>query len=112
MLGSKATRKIVMTVFCLEGDAEDVKASLFSEEGECWFYDQDFSLGNIKIETLEPTDDEEPIHAGGQDDCPLVPVPSTRPDSRTTPDTPPEAPRSRGVLRDHGQQPGIGPFSL
>jgi hypothetical protein len=55
----KATRKIVMTVFCLEEDAEDAKASLLSEAGECWFYDQDFSLGNIKIEILEPTDDEE-----------------------------------------------------
>jgi hypothetical protein len=59
MPGSKATRKIVMTVFCLEEDAEDVKASLFSEAGECWFYDQDFHLGNIEVEIREPTDDEE-----------------------------------------------------
>jgi len=59
MPGSKATRKIVMSVFCLAEDAEVVKASLFSEAGECWFYDQDFPLGNIKVEILEPTDDEE-----------------------------------------------------
>jgi hypothetical protein len=55
----KLTRKIVMTVFCLKEDVEDVKASLFSEDGDCWFYDQDFPLGNIKVKVVEPTPEEE-----------------------------------------------------
>ena len=59
MPDSKAHPQIVMSVFCLEEDAEDVKTSLFSDDGECWFYDQDFLLGNIKVEIVEPTDDEE-----------------------------------------------------
>ena len=55
----KRIRKIVMAVFCRKEDAEQVKASLFSEDGDCWFYDQDIPLGNIKVEIHKPTDQEE-----------------------------------------------------
>jgi hypothetical protein len=41
----------------------------------------------------------------------LVPGPPPRPDCRTTPDALPEIARALGLLRDHGQQPGVGPFS-
>ena len=61
---------------------------------------------------LEAEDGGQPVHAGGQDDCPMVPVASPRSDWGATHGTLPEAPGARGVLRDHGQQPGVGPFSL
>ena len=60
----------------------------------------------------EAEDGGQPVHAGGQDDLPMVPAPPPRPDCRATRGTLPEASRARGVLRDHGQQPGVGPFSL
>ena len=70
-------------------------------------------LGAIPEGNLDPEaeDGGQPVHAGGQDDLPVVPVPSTRPDWRAARGTLPEAPRARGVLRDHGQQPGVGSFS-
>jgi len=58
----------------------------------------------------EAEDGGQPVHAGGQDDLPMVPATSPRSDSRTTRGTPPKTPGTRGVLRDHGQQPGTGPF--
>ena len=78
----KCIRKIVMTVFCLAEDAEDVKASLFCEDGDCWFYNNDAPLGNITVEILEPTDEEEAkarealdvedVEAAGQDEPPTI----------------------------------------
>ena len=58
----------------------------------------------------EAEDGGQPVHAGGQDDLPMVPVSSPRSDCGATRGTLPETPRARGVLRDHGQQPGAGPF--
>ena len=58
----------------------------------------------------EAEDGGQPVHAGGQDDLPVVPAPSPRPDCRATRGTMPKASRARGVLRDRGQQPGVGPF--
>ena len=53
------TRKIVMTVFCLEEDAEDVRRQLFDGENQSgFFYDSNVGLANIKVEVLEPTAEE------------------------------------------------------
>jgi hypothetical protein len=46
----------------------------------------------------------EPIHPGGQDDCPLVPEEPASPDCRAAPNTQPEAARALRLLRDYGQQ--------
>ena len=69
-------------------------------------------LGAIPERELgsEAEDGGQPVHAGGQDDRPVVPAASPRSDCGATRGTVPEAPRSRGVLRDHGQQPGVVPF--
>ena len=54
------TRKIVMTVFCLEEDAEDVKRQLFDGENQSgFFYDSNVGLANVKVEVLEPTNEED-----------------------------------------------------
>ena len=55
----KRTRKVVMTVVCLLEDSKDVKASLFSKEGECWFYGHNCPLANIKVKVVTPTPEEE-----------------------------------------------------
>lgn len=60
------TRKIVMTVFCLEEDADSVKESLFNENkisniASCWFYGHDCPLNGITINVLEPTEDEDKL---------------------------------------------------
>ena len=53
------TRKITMTVFCLEEDANDVKRELFGEDDlNCWFFGSDFPLTNIKVDISEPTAEE------------------------------------------------------
>ena len=63
-------------------------------------------LGAISEGELGPEaeDGGQSVHAGGQDDLPMVPAASPRSDRRTTRGTMSEAPRARGVLRDHGQQ--------
>ena len=54
------TRKIVMTVFCLEEDAEDVKRQLFDGENQSgFFYDSNYGLANVTVEVLEPTPEED-----------------------------------------------------
>ena len=54
------TRKIVMTVFCLEEDAEDVKKQLFDGENQSgFFYDSNVGLANVTVEILEPTPEED-----------------------------------------------------
>ena len=45
----------------------------------------------------------QPVHAGGHDDLPVVPVSSPRPSGGAAPNVVPETTRPRGVLRDHGQ---------
>ena len=53
------TRKITMTVFCLEEDAADVKRDLFDDSNsDCWFFGSDFPLTNIKVDISEPTAEE------------------------------------------------------
>ena len=49
------TRKIVMTVFCLEEDAEAVERQLLDD----FFAENDTALANIKVEVLEPTAEED-----------------------------------------------------
>jgi hypothetical protein len=55
------TRKIVMTVFCLEEDADDVKAELVGDKNNQigWFFESEYPLSNIKVEVLEPTPEED-----------------------------------------------------
>ena len=54
------TRKIIMTVFCLAEDAEDVKKQLFDGHNQSgFFYDSNVGLANIKVEVLEPTPEED-----------------------------------------------------
>ena len=54
------TRKIVMTVFCLEEDAQDVKESLFKDDNpDCFFFAHDCPLSGIEVEVLEPTPEED-----------------------------------------------------
>ena len=49
------TRKIVMTVYCLAEDAENVERQLLDD----FFAGNSTSLANIKVEVLEPTPEEE-----------------------------------------------------
>jgi hypothetical protein len=49
------TSKIIMTVFCLKEDAEDVERQLLDD----FFAGNSTSLANIKVEVLDPTPDEE-----------------------------------------------------
>ena len=49
------TRKIVMTVYCLEEDAENVEWQLLDD----FFAGNSISLANIKVEVLEPSPEEE-----------------------------------------------------
>jgi hypothetical protein len=53
------TRKITMTVFCLEEDAEHVKDSLYLPENEGWFFQNDCPLTRINITITEPTPEED-----------------------------------------------------
>ena len=51
----------------------------------------------------EAEDSGQPVHEGGQDDCPVVPVPSPRPGLGAARGSVPEIARSLCVLRHHGQ---------
>jgi len=54
------SRKIVMTVFCLAEDAEDVRKQLFDGENQSgFFYDSNVGLANVTVEILEPTPEED-----------------------------------------------------
>jgi len=55
------TRKVTMTVFCLEEDVEQVKESLINTDGSCdsWFFGSDCPLTTIKVEVSEPTAEED-----------------------------------------------------
>jgi len=53
------TRVVTMQVACMAEDAEDVKASLFDEKGQCWYLDHQCPLGPIKVGIRLPTAVEE-----------------------------------------------------
>ena len=53
------TRVVTMQVACMAEDAEDVKASLFEEKGQCWYFDNNCPLGPIKVAIRLPTAVEE-----------------------------------------------------
>ena len=56
----RRTRKIVMTVFCLKEDAEDVKTELVGDSDQAgWFLESNCPLCSIKVEVLEPTPEED-----------------------------------------------------
>lgn len=70
------TRKVTMTVFCLEEDVEQVKESLFSVRDptavdDSWFFGSDCPLTSIKVEVSEPTAEED------RDACDNLEVPYT-----------------------------------
>jgi hypothetical protein len=48
-------RKVVMTVYCLEADVENVEGQLLDE----FFAENDTTLANIKVEVFEPSAEEE-----------------------------------------------------
>jgi hypothetical protein len=53
------TRVVTMQVACMAEDAEDVKRSLFDENGPCWYLDHYCPLGPIKVGIRVPTAIEE-----------------------------------------------------
>jgi hypothetical protein len=53
------TRIVTMQIACLAQDAQDVKQSMFNEEGRCWYYDHDCPLGPIRVGICIPTAAEE-----------------------------------------------------
>jgi len=53
------TRVVTMQVACMAEDAEDVKRSLFDENGPCWYLDHHCPLGPIKVKIRLPTAVEE-----------------------------------------------------
>jgi hypothetical protein len=59
--------------------------------------------GRAYVVRYEAEDRGQPVHAGGQDDLPMVPVPSPRPGWRATRGIVSKAAGVLRVLRDHGQ---------
>ena len=60
----------------------------------------------------EVEDGGQPVHAGSQDDCPMVPAAPPRPGEGTARRTVPETPWALRILRAHGQQPVVVPFPI